>query len=95
MVARRFEAFIGGMELANGYWELTDAREQRQRFEADLRKRRDQNLPCYPTDQKLLTALEQGLPASAGVALGVDRLLMCLTGADTIASTLAFDITRL
>jgi lysyl-tRNA synthetase class 2 len=94
-VARRFEAFIGGMELANGYWELTDAREQRQRFEADLRKRRDQNLPCYPTDQKLLTALEQGLPASAGVALGVDRLLMCLTGADTIASTLAFDITRL
>lgn len=94
-VARRFEAFIGGMELANGYWELTDAAEQRERFEADLHKRQQQDLPCYPTDQKLLAAIKHGLPESAGVALGVDRLLMCITGAATIAETLAFSVDRL
>lgn len=94
-VARRFEAFIGSMELANGYWELTDASEQRRRFEADLERRRALGLPLYPVDEKLLAALEAGLPDSAGVALGVDRLLMCLTGTRSIAHVLAFDIDRL
>ncbi|MDQ2076468.1 EF-P lysine aminoacylase EpmA [Marinimicrobium sp. ABcell2] len=94
-VARRFEAFLNGMELANGYWELTDASEQAERFEADLARRSLENLPVYPSDQKLLQALEYGLPDSAGVALGVDRLLMCITGAGTIGEVIAFDFEAL
>ncbi|MGD8175971.1 EF-P lysine aminoacylase EpmA [Marinimicrobium sp. ARAG 43.8] len=94
-VARRFEAFIGGMELANGYWELTDAQEQRRRFAADQTRRRALELPIYPCDEKLVAALAHGLPDSAGVALGVDRLLMCLTGAPHIRDVLAFDAGQL
>lgn len=94
-VARRFEAFIGSMELANGYWELTEADEQRQRFEADQAKRRRLGLPVTPYDEKLLAAIEHGLPESAGVALGVDRLLMCLTDAKHIAQVLALDFNSL
>ncbi|WP_322113807.1 EF-P lysine aminoacylase EpmA [Marinimicrobium sp. C6131] len=94
-VARRFEAFIGGMELANGYWELTDAEELRRRFLADQQKRRALDLPVYPSDDKLLAAMTAGLPDSAGVALGVDRLLMCLSGAKQIADVLAFDVDHL
>lgn len=90
-VARRFEAFLGGMELANGYWELTDPGEQRQRFIADGSKREREGLPVYPGDEKLLAALEHGLPDSAGVALGVDRLLMCITGVQTIGEVIPFD----
>lgn len=91
LVARRFEVFLNRMELANGYWELTDAQEQRARFAADLGKRAEEQLPIYPSDEKLLHALEHGLPNSAGVALGVDRLLMCMMGVDTIGEVLAFD----
>lgn len=89
-VARRFEAFLNGMELANGYWELTDGREQRQRFAADLVKRERENLPRYPSDEKLVAALDAGLPDTAGVALGVDRLLMCMVGAGTIGEVVPF-----
>ncbi len=89
-VARRFEAFLGRMELANGYWELTDAGEQRRRFEQDLARRREQGTACYPLDEKLLSALLVGLPDCAGVALGVDRLLMQMTGATTIDEVLNF-----
>lgn len=92
LVARRFEAFLDGMELANGYWELSDAGEQRRRFEADQRKRRAAERPVHPLDEKFLAALEQGLPDCAGVALGVDRLLMCLADAERIGQVLAFDI---
>ncbi len=94
-VARRFEAFIGGVELANGYWELTDAEELRHRFSADQAKRRALDLPVYPSDDKLMAAMAAGLPDSAGVALGVDRLLMCLAGATHIAEVLAFDVDHL
>jgi len=94
-VARRFEAFIDGMELANGYWELTDAAEQRARFEADQDQRRARGLPVNPLDEKLLDALSAGLPDCAGVALGVDRLLMCLSGAKHISEVIAFDVDRL
>ncbi|WP_111642574.1 EF-P lysine aminoacylase EpmA [Marinimicrobium alkaliphilum] len=93
-VARRFEAFLNRMELANGYWELTDAEEQRQRFETDLAKREGYGLPQYPIDESLLAALTAGMPACAGVALGVDRLLMTLLKAEGIADVLSFDTER-
>ena len=77
-VAQRFELYVDGMELANGYFELTDAVEQRSRFEGDLARRRQLGLPAVPVDEELLAALEAGLPSCAGVALGLDRLLMVL-----------------
>ncbi len=89
-VARRFEAFLDGMELANGYCELTDAVEQRQRFEHDNVLRRQLGKVEIPVDERLLAALEAGLPDCAGVALGMDRLLMRLAGVDDIRRVLAF-----
>lgn len=93
-VARRFEAFVGGMELANGYWELTDNQEQARRFQADLVRRHELGLPAYPEDQRLLQALAAGLPDTAGVALGVDRLLMLVNGAESLEEVLAFPFAR-
>ena len=89
-VAARFEAFSGGLELANGYGELTDADEQRSRFEAERRKRRDAGLPAPPVDEDLLAALSHGLPTCAGVAVGVDRLVAVAAGLDTVAETMSF-----
>lgn len=89
-VARRFEVFRNGVELANGYWELTDAAEQRRRFAADAELRRVLGKPVRPADERLLAALEAGLPACAGVALGVDRLLMQLLGVGHIREVLTF-----
>ena len=93
-VAERFEVFVEGVELANGYHELTDPTEQRRRFEADLEARRSSGLPEVPIDDHLLTALEHGLPACAGVALGVDRLMMVAAGTRNISEVLAFPIDR-
>jgi lysyl-tRNA synthetase class 2 len=93
-VALRFELYIDGMEIANGFDELTDADEQRARFGADLEVRRMGSLPQPPLDAAFLSALEAGLPASAGVALGLDRLLMCALGADRIDEVLAFPVER-
>jgi lysyl-tRNA synthetase class 2 len=93
-VAERFECFIDGIELANGFHELTDASEQQQRFLADNKKREATDQPTLPVDNKLIDALEQGMPACAGVALGVDRLLMLSMGASSIAEVLAFPIDR-
>lgn len=75
-VAERFEVYINGIELANGFHELADADEQRTRFEKDLEKRREMNLSEIPLDEDFLAALKSGLPNCAGVALGVDRLCM-------------------
>ena len=75
-VAERFEVYIRGIEIANGFHELTDAKEQRIRFKNDLKIRAKLNLPQIPLDEKFLAALEHGLPNCAGVALGIDRLLM-------------------
>jgi lysyl-tRNA synthetase class 2 len=88
--ALRFEAYIGGLELANAFGELTCASEQRARFEHDQATRRARGKPVYPIDDKLIAALAEGLPPSAGIALGVDRLIMLATGADTIGEVLTF-----
>lgn len=90
LVARRFEVFIDGVELANGYFELTDPAEQRRRFEADNRRREAHQLPVVAPDEHLLAALTAGLPPSAGVALGVDRLLMALLGLERIEQAVPF-----
>lgn len=89
-VAKRFELYCGGMELANGYYELTDAAEQRQRFERDQARRRALGLPEIPMDEMLLAALGSGMPSCAGVALGLDRLLMILAGKSDIGEVLSF-----
>ncbi len=75
-VAARFELFYQGIELANGYYELTNATEQKRRFQRDLHIRQQQRIGSVPIDQRLLAAIEAGLPDCAGVALGFDRLLM-------------------
>ncbi len=80
-VAERFEVYYKGIELANGFHELTDAREQQQRFEQDNRKRAARGLPQHPIDQNLIEALKVGMPDCSGVALGVDRLVMLALGA--------------
>ena len=90
-VAERFELYINGMELANGFHELADHAEQRRRFELENQHRRQMGLPAMPLDEPLLAALEQGLPDCAGVALGVDRLLMLIAGKMEIAAVLSFD----
>jgi lysyl-tRNA synthetase class 2 len=93
-VAERFELFLGPLELANGYHELADAAEQRARFGRDIAVRTDRGHGAPPVDEDLLAALAQGLPACAGVALGIDRLLMAMLGTDRIADVLAFDFAR-
>jgi elongation factor P--(R)-beta-lysine ligase len=93
-LAERFEVFVGGVELANGFHELTDAAEQRRRFAADLARRRTAGLPEPPLDERFLAALDHGLPPSAGVALGFDRLVMLATGATAIDEVIAFPADR-
>jgi len=92
-IAERFELFLGPLELANGYHELRDAIEQRHRFERDLATRRTRGYLLPPVDEAFLTALP-ALPNCAGVALGVDRLLMAMLGTDNIADVLAFEFAR-
>lgn len=89
-LAARFELFYGSKELANGFYELENAAEQRKRFEQDIELRRQQGLASVPMDEELLNALNHGLPDCAGVAMGLDRLLMVLSGAETIDSVMAF-----
>jgi len=91
-VAERFELYLEGMELANGFQELTDPREQRRRFAADLDKRAANGLERLPEDLEFLAALEVGIPETAGVALGLDRLLMVATGSAHIDEVLAFPV---
>jgi lysyl-tRNA synthetase class 2 len=88
-VAERFELFLGPYELANGYHELTDAIEQRARFERDNERRRARGQREMPIDERFLATLPK-MPACAGVALGIERLLMCLAGTDDIADVIAF-----
>ena len=93
-LAERFELYLGGMELANGFHELTDAAEQRRRLEAEGKARVAAGQPPVPSDRHLLASLEAGLPDCAGVALGLDRLLMWLVGVRDIRQVLAFPFER-
>ncbi len=89
-VADRFEVFLGDVELANGYVELTDAVEQRRRIEADNSERERRDRATRPIDEALLAALEAGLPQCAGVALGLERLQMVLDNTDDIRDVVTF-----
>jgi len=89
-VAERFELFYDGVELANGFSELTDASQQRARFESDNQARAQKGLPQLDIDELLLAALSHGLDDCAGVALGLDRLLMVLLDLDSIDQVLTF-----
>jgi lysyl-tRNA synthetase class 2 len=89
-VADRFEIFLGDMELANGYVELRNAADQESRWLDDLRSRREKGLDAVPLDRTLLDAMNHGLPACSGVAVGFDRLVMLAEGIDDIALVQTF-----
>lgn len=89
-VAERFEVFVDGIELGNGYFELSDAQEQAIRFEREMAYRQAHDLPVVAKDQRLLGALMSGLPDCSGVAIGLDRLLMLASGADSVGQVMAF-----
>ncbi len=89
-LAERFEVYIAGMELCNAFTELNDPDEQRQRLEEEATQRVREGNAAYPIDERFLSALEYGMPPSGGIALGVDRLVMLLTGASSIGEVMAF-----
>ena len=93
-VAERFELYLNGMELANGFHELLDATEQQQRFHNEQQQRKQNGQTGIPADTHLLVALQAGLPECAGVAIGIDRLLMVLSGAEHISEVMAFPFDR-
>ncbi len=93
-VAERFELFLNGIEIANGYHELADADEQRQRFAADGAARKRLGLAQMPVDERLLAALTHGLPECAGVAVGLERLFMVAAGESSIQAMMAFPVSR-
>jgi elongation factor P--(R)-beta-lysine ligase len=93
-LAERFEVFVGQLELANGYQELTDPAEQSRRFERENRLREMRGEEPAPLDWRLIEALRHGLPECSGVALGVDRLLMSILKLERIGAVLAFDAER-
>lgn len=91
-VAERFEVFVNGMELGNGFFELSDAMEQELRFDCEIEYRQAQDLVAVEKDQRLLDALKAGLPDCSGVAIGLDRLLMVADACDSIEQVLAFPL---
>ncbi len=93
-VAERFEVFVGGVELGNGFRELTDADEQARRFDQEIRQRNQLGRPVVEKDRRFLAALEQGLPECSGIAIGLDRLLMVLAGKSSIDEVLSFPVAR-
>ena len=93
-MAERFELFVDGVELANGFHELEDAHEQAQRFVADLSLRQQRNISAVPSDGRLLDALEYGLPDCSGVAVGIDRILQIKLDTKFLQSCLTFPLDR-
>ncbi|MEY4767687.1 MAG: hypothetical protein RL637_326 [Pseudomonadota bacterium] len=94
LLTERFEIFIQGLELGNGFFELTDAKQQRRRFEQDLQQRQQKQLPTVKIDEYLLAALTVGLPECSGIAIGLDRLLMVLSNCSHIDEILSFPLQR-
>jgi lysyl-tRNA synthetase class 2 len=94
-VCERFELYVGDIELCNGFGELCDPVEQRARFLDDQEARRRQGKPVYPIDERFLEALESGMPDASGNALGLDRLIACVAGTDSIDEVMAFPHGRL
>jgi lysyl-tRNA synthetase class 2 len=90
--AARFEAYVEGIELCNGFHELTDAREQRSRFLNDQQRRQAMGLESIPLDESFLAALETGLPECAGVAVGFDRIVLLASGASSLADVISFTL---
>ena len=89
-VADRWELYVGGVELANCYTELTDPSEQRRRFQECAKLRKKDGRPVYPLDERFLQAMDQKMPDCAGIALGVDRLIMLFAELDDISQVVAF-----
>jgi elongation factor P--(R)-beta-lysine ligase len=94
LITDRVELFINGVELGNGYYELTDAKEQGRRFDKEIAIREGNKRPNVVKDERLLAALELGLPDCSGIAIGLDRLLMLLSNSPTIDGVLAFSISK-
>jgi elongation factor P--(R)-beta-lysine ligase len=93
-ITDRVELFINGVELGNGYYELSDAKEQERRFDKEIAVRQGNHRPSVVKDGRLLAALESGLPDCSGIAIGLDRLLMLLSNSPTIDDVLAFSISK-
>ncbi len=94
LITDRIEVFINGIELGNGYYELTDAREQNKRFDEEIAVRLQNNRPGTVKDKHLIAAMEHGLPECSGMAIGLDRLIMALTGSLSINDVLGFPVHR-
>jgi len=93
-MAERFEVFAGGLELANGFHELTDVKEQRQRIEQENKQRQENGLPIMEVDERFFAALEHGLPDCSGVAIGFDRVVMLAAGVDDIRKVISFSFDK-
>jgi lysyl-tRNA synthetase, class II len=93
-LVERWEAFVGGIEIANSFSELNDPDEQRRRFEQQVAERERGDEEAQPYDETYVEALEQGMPPTGGVGLGIDRLVMILTGASSLRETILFPAMR-